>query len=393
LDDPREFMMGIDEAGRGPTLGPMVYGAAFCAVEDEHRLRAMGFNDSKQLTEAKRAQLWDELQTKGFLGWRIRVLEAKEISAGMLRKHTKYNLNAMSHDAAIGLVQGVLATGVNLRYLYVDTVGDPERYQAKLPPLPGAAPSPTSSSSSSSAAGLPPQLDIHGIPVGGVCMWSHEECAALAPAIASALTSAPVPMPSLPTGGVANASMAAAATQALSKLAAALVARAAAGTQVDIQAPAAATIPATGSYCGALSAASFVSLRPGTAAAVSVNPPLAPCIAPGGAAPAGLPLPAPSVSLPPSVASALAALHPGLAVSLSVVQNGFSPVSETAGLSKLVYKALPAKSDLAIREQVRAAKAAAVAAAAAAGGSSGSGQIPAGTGSSPGRRGGGLQAR
>ena len=135
LDDPREFMMGIDEAGRGPTLGPMVYGAAFCAVEDEHRLRAMGFNDSKQLTEAKRAQLWDELQTKGFIGWRIRVLEAKEISAGMLRKHTKYNLNAMSHDAAIGLVQGVLATGVNLRYLYVDTVGDPERYQAKLAEL------------------------------------------------------------------------------------------------------------------------------------------------------------------------------------------------------------------------------------------------------------------
>ena len=38
----------------------------------------------------------------------------------------------MSHDAAIGLVHGVLALGVNLRYLYVDTVGDPERYQAKL---------------------------------------------------------------------------------------------------------------------------------------------------------------------------------------------------------------------------------------------------------------------
>ena len=41
----------------------------------------------------------------------------------------------MSHDAAIGLVQGVLAAGVNLRYLYVDTVGDAERYQAKLADL------------------------------------------------------------------------------------------------------------------------------------------------------------------------------------------------------------------------------------------------------------------
>lgn len=41
----------------------------------------------------------------------------------------------MSHDAAIGLVQGVLALGINLRFLYVDTVGDPERYQAKLADL------------------------------------------------------------------------------------------------------------------------------------------------------------------------------------------------------------------------------------------------------------------
>lgn len=134
-NDGKEYMMGIDEAGRGPTLGPMVYGSAFCAVEDEPRLRKMGFNDSKQLTEAKRDQLWADLQKVGFIGWRIRVLEAKEISEGMLRRHQKYNLNAMSHDAAIGLVQGVLATGVNLRYLYVDTVGDPERYQAKLADL------------------------------------------------------------------------------------------------------------------------------------------------------------------------------------------------------------------------------------------------------------------
>jgi ribonuclease H len=125
-------MMGIDEAGRGPTLGPMVYGSAFCRVEDEARLKAMGFADSKTLTEAKRESLWAELQSVGFIGWRIRVLHAQEISSAMLRRFKPYNLNAMSHDAAIGLVRQVLELGVNLRYLYVDTVGDPDVYRMKL---------------------------------------------------------------------------------------------------------------------------------------------------------------------------------------------------------------------------------------------------------------------
>ena len=68
---------------------PGADGSAFCAVEDEHKLRAMGFMDSKQLTEAKRDALWEALQKSGFIGWKIRSLEAKEISEGMLRKHSK----------------------------------------------------------------------------------------------------------------------------------------------------------------------------------------------------------------------------------------------------------------------------------------------------------------
>lgn len=64
----------------------MVYGSAFCAVDDESRIRAMGFNDSKQLSETKRDQLWEGLQESGFLGWEICVLSARQISEGMLRR-------------------------------------------------------------------------------------------------------------------------------------------------------------------------------------------------------------------------------------------------------------------------------------------------------------------
>ena len=38
-----EYIMGVDEAGRGPILGPMVYGAAWCLVKDNEKLGNIGF--------------------------------------------------------------------------------------------------------------------------------------------------------------------------------------------------------------------------------------------------------------------------------------------------------------------------------------------------------------
>ena len=47
-----ECEVGIDEAGRGPVLGPMVFGCCFWPkrVSKDMRKR-FGFADSKQLTE------------------------------------------------------------------------------------------------------------------------------------------------------------------------------------------------------------------------------------------------------------------------------------------------------------------------------------------------------
>ncbi|MEC7508046.1 MAG: hypothetical protein VX965_03310, partial [Candidatus Thermoplasmatota archaeon] len=51
------MLIGIDEAGRGPVLGPLVVG--ICAVPEgqESTLRSMGVKDSKDLSSRRRHEL------------------------------------------------------------------------------------------------------------------------------------------------------------------------------------------------------------------------------------------------------------------------------------------------------------------------------------------------
>lgn len=124
-------IMGIDEAGRGPVLGPMVYGCLYCARSYQKTLSSLNFADSKTLKEEKREELFENLKADESIGWAVDVIDPKELSAKMLKKN-KINLNEISHDSAIGLVVRVLNMGVLLTEVYVDTVGDPEKYRTKL---------------------------------------------------------------------------------------------------------------------------------------------------------------------------------------------------------------------------------------------------------------------
>ena len=114
-------VLGIDEAGRGPVLGPMVYGIAFCPTSKNTDLKNLGVDDSKALTEEQREKLLDKvLDNNDYIGWAIHLLSPSYISTSMNRRG-KYNLNAMSHDTAIGLVKEALSQGVEVAEVYVDT--------------------------------------------------------------------------------------------------------------------------------------------------------------------------------------------------------------------------------------------------------------------------------
>ena len=69
-----EIICGVDEAGAGPLMGP-VYAAAvilppFCQIE--------GLNDSKKLTEKKRAALYEQIVRKA-ISYAVARVEASEI--------------------------------------------------------------------------------------------------------------------------------------------------------------------------------------------------------------------------------------------------------------------------------------------------------------------------
>lgn len=59
-------------------------------------------------------------------------MSARDISAGMLKPAGTYNLNAQAMDATIELIKEVFAKGVNVKEIYIDTIGSPEDYQKKL---------------------------------------------------------------------------------------------------------------------------------------------------------------------------------------------------------------------------------------------------------------------
>ena len=55
------WICGIDEAGKGPVLGPMV--AAGVLVSDDEDLSSLGIRDSKQLSAKKRDKIFEDMDT------------------------------------------------------------------------------------------------------------------------------------------------------------------------------------------------------------------------------------------------------------------------------------------------------------------------------------------
>lgn len=87
---------GIDEAGRGPVIGPMVV-SIVCGDADE--FRRIGARDSKALTPQSRERLYQKIIDNSEYHM-VRIITAAELNSLMDR----INLNRIEEDAYSGLI-------------------------------------------------------------------------------------------------------------------------------------------------------------------------------------------------------------------------------------------------------------------------------------------------
>ena len=94
------LICGIDEAGRGPVIGPLVMAGILIDEKDEDKLKEIGVKDSKLLTPKKRTELAKEIRK---LAKEIHVIKIspQEIDS---RKAVGINLNILEALKAADII-------------------------------------------------------------------------------------------------------------------------------------------------------------------------------------------------------------------------------------------------------------------------------------------------
>ncbi len=101
-----QWIAGIDEVGRGPLAGPVVAAAVILPREEV----ILGLNDSKQLSEKKREELYEQIQEK-----------AVAIGIGIVDEHMIDEVN-IYEASKLAMIQAVEKLSVTPTYLLIDAM-------------------------------------------------------------------------------------------------------------------------------------------------------------------------------------------------------------------------------------------------------------------------------
>ena len=118
-----ESIAGIDEAGRGPIIGPMVVAGVLIRQKFVNSLVELGVRDSKKLSPKKRNELYDKIM---LLADRVVVvyLDPKTIDRWVLRR----KLNELEAKAIAKVVEYLS----DAKEIIIDTPSSPERFRENL---------------------------------------------------------------------------------------------------------------------------------------------------------------------------------------------------------------------------------------------------------------------
>ncbi len=118
---------GIDEAGKGPVIGPLVVCGVACSGNMIKKLSEIGVRDSKKLTSDKRKKIAEKL--KKMLDWEVVVIHANELDRMMGGK----TVNEILKDCCVQII-----SKLDPDVVYVDSFDvRPERLAGELEKLTG----------------------------------------------------------------------------------------------------------------------------------------------------------------------------------------------------------------------------------------------------------------
>jgi ribonuclease HII len=103
-ENSNELLLGIDDAGRGPVLGPMVLAGCVMTRKIEEELKKAGIKDSKMLTPKQREHLAEEIKKK-VISYHAKIITPIEIDSGF---GEGLNLNQVEALAAASIINELI---------------------------------------------------------------------------------------------------------------------------------------------------------------------------------------------------------------------------------------------------------------------------------------------
>ncbi|MDD1778439.1 MAG: ribonuclease HII [Candidatus Helarchaeota archaeon] len=109
---------GIDEAGRGPVIGPLVLAIAAIDTDKVAILKEMGVKDSKELSPSRRCTLFEELKTL-LLNYKFVIIPPSTIDSAVKAANRTNNLNWLEANKSIELIK-LMVEETKIDELFID---------------------------------------------------------------------------------------------------------------------------------------------------------------------------------------------------------------------------------------------------------------------------------